>query len=452
MRPLRFLRVLSALVSLAAATVGPLTGCPAPDPPKAPVDKPPSEDEAREALEAAKTKGVDALFAVHNKYEKFPSGKKALRLAVRKLLEEALDRAEKCDLAKAAGNLAAVAPYTADDASINTAYDETKARVDGEEQHCAIVKMDDDVKKAEQGWDWPRAFNRIATEKAVEDTKLLTKRRVELLARYTKFLDDTLKMIVSKKSVANVVDDKKEEWEASTDPSKLPPEVGVELGKRAEAIAGVMLVFDKLEGGQLVDPPIRYWTFGKARPRRTDTPGLLGTTEMANGISFHAVARGKVGDVTLLCWGQAEGTVLQRLASIKALVVDVDAKTYDTNTALPDQLVGARVLAPVIAGGDILTPSVVLSVAPTGAIQVIPVSSALKKLTLPKINAKKEQLRGLVLPPGTPVQVLAGGQWKKAEVADAPEEDRVLVKINGFETPVSIGDVRVKRADLPKSE
>ena len=451
MRTLRFLRAL-ALASSAALAFVPLAGCPAPDPPKAPVAKPPSEEEARDALEAAKAKGdIDALFSVHNKYEKFPSGKKALRLAVRKLLEEALDFAEKCDLSKAAGDLASVAPYTADDAAINTAYDETKARVDGEEQHCALVKMDEDVKRAEEKWDWPRAFNRIATEKSVDDTKLLTKRRVELLGRYSKFLDDTLKMIVSKKSVAGVVDDKKDEWDASTDPSKLPPEVGVELAKRADAIAGVMLVFDKLEGGQLVDPPVRYWTFGKARPRRTDTPGIVGQSEMANGISFHVVARGKMGDVTLLCWGQAEGTVLQRLASIKALVVDVDAKTYDTNTALPDQLVGARVLAPVVAGGDILTPSVVLSEI-NGAIQVLPVSSSIKKLTTPKINTKKEQLRGLVLPPGTPVMVLAGTQWKKAEVADAPEEDRVMVKINGFETPVSIGDVRVKRSDLPKAE
>ncbi|MEO7092892.1 MAG: hypothetical protein ABI175_06555 [Polyangiales bacterium] len=450
MRPLRFLRVLGTLACLSFL---PLGGCPAPDPPKAPTVRPPSEEAAHEALEEAKAKGdVDALFAVHNKFEKFPSGKKALRLAVRKLLEEALELGEKCDLAKANGNLAAVAPYTADDAAINTAYDETKARVDGEGEHCALVKMDDDVKRAEQGWDWPRAFNRIATEKTVSDTKFLTKRRVELLGRYAKFLDDTLKMMVSKKSVSAVVDDKKEEWVDSTDPSKLPPEVGVELAKRADAIAGVMLVFDKLEGGQLVDPPIRHWTFGKARPRRTDSPGLVGTTEMANGISFMVVARGKVGDVTLLCWGQGEGTVLQRLASIKALVVDVDAKTYDTNTALPDQLVGARVLAPVAAGSDVLTPSVVLSAAPTGVIQVIPVSSSLKKLTTPKINTKKEQLRGLVLPPGTTVQVLAGGQWKKAEVAEAPEEDRVLVKINGFETPVSLGDVRVKRSDLPKAE
>ena len=451
MRTLRFLRAL-ALASFSALALVPLAGCPAPDPPKTPVAKPPSEDEARDALEAAKAKGdVDSLFTVHNKYEKFPSGKKALRLAVRKLLEEALDVAEKCDLAKAAGDLAAVAPYTADDAAINTAYDETKARVDGEEEHCALVKMDDDVKRAEEKWEWPRAFNRIATEKSVGDTKALTKRRVELLARYTKFLDDTLKAIVAKKSLADVVGDKKDGWTDSTDPSKLPPEVGVELAKRADAIAGVTLVFDKLEGGQLVDPPVRYWTFGKARPRRTDTPGIVGQTEMANGISFHAVARGKMGDVNLLCWGQSEGTVLQRLASIKALVVDLDAKTYDTNTALPDQLVGARVLAPVTAGSELLTPSLVLSEI-NGTIQVVPVSSSLKKLNAPKINAKKDQLRGLVLPPGTPVLVLAGTQWKKAEVADAPEEDRVLVKINGFETPVSIGDVRVKRSDLPKPE
>jgi len=176
---------------------------------------------------------------------------------------------------------------------------------------------------------------------------------------------------------------------------------------------------------------------------------------MANGISFYGVAKGKVGDVILVAWGSNEGDVMQRLASIKALVPEVDTRTWDTNTALPDQLQGARVLAPIAAHSDVLTPSTVLVAPPpgaTGAIVVVPVSSTLKKQTTPKVSVKKDALRGLVLPPGTPVQVLVAGQWKKAEVADAPEEDRVLVRVNGFESYVSIGDVRVSKKDLPKPQ
>lgn len=431
-----------------------IAGCPAPEAPKAPVVKPPSEEMAHDALEAAKKAKdkVDALFEVHNKYMQFPSGKKALRLAVRTLLEEALELSEKCELPEAKGRMASVAPYTADDHEIDEAYDETKARVDGETQRCALFKVDEDVKRAEADWDWPRAFGRIATETTVEDAKALAKRRVELLARYGKWLDDTLKEVVAKKSLSKVVGDKSEKFDESTDPSKLPPEVGAELAKRQDVINGVTVLFDKLEGGAVVDPPQRMWTFGKARPRRIDTPSQVGQAEMANGISFYVVGKGKIGDVTLLCWGSNEGTLLQRIGSIKALVVETEARTFDTNTALPEQLLGARILAPVSAGSDLLTPSIVLSAPPTGAVVVLPVASALKKLNTPKISAKKDLLRGLVLPPGTLVQVHVAGMWKKAEIADAPEEDRVLVKVGGFESYVSIGDVRVKRSDLPKSE
>jgi hypothetical protein len=113
------------------------------------------------------------------------------------------------------------------------------------------------------------------------------------------------------------------------------------------------------------------------------------------------------------------------------------------------------VLAPIAANSELLTPSTVIVAPPpgaTGPIVVVPVSSTLEKKTTPKVSVKKDALRGLVLPPGTPVQVLVGGKWQKAEVADAPEEDRVLVRVNGFESYVSIGDVRVSKKDLPKPQ
>ena len=446
MSALRWL--LASTLALSFATL--LPACPAPEPPKTVVDKPPSEEEADLALiDAKKSDDVDAYFAVHRKYGQFVAGKKALRLAVRKLLESAIDQSEKCKMPEAAGSLASVAPYTADDKEIDEAYDETKQRVDGERKRCFLVKLDEDVKRAEASYDWPRVFNRIETEKEVDDSKALSKRRVDAMAAYVKWLDETLKMIVSKKSVDAALDDKRDEFDASTDPSKLPPEVAAELAKKQDLLVGILLVFDKLQDGSIIDPPARHWTFGKARPRRTDAPAIVGP-EMAPGISFYAVAKGKVDGITLLCWGSSEGNVFARLASIKALVPEVDARTFDTNTSLPEKLVGARVLAPIATGNDLLTPSIVQLEQPNGAIVVIPVSSTSKKLTLPKVATKKTELRGLVLPPGTPVIVKIGAQWKKAEVSDAPEEDRVLVKIGGFESYVALGDVRVSKKDLPK--
>ncbi len=444
------------LFASAAFFASALVGCPADEPIPVQAPKPASEEEARAALDKAKKSGdADAFFEVNRKFPNFPSGKKAMHLGVRKLLEDALDAAEKCDLPKAKGMLARAAPYTNDDPEVDAAYDETKTRVESENERCALYKLDDDVKRAEQAWDFPRAFHRIADEGEVSDHKLLAKRRNDLTARYLKWLDDTLMMIVKKRSVSGVVEDRRDEFDDSTDLSKMPPELASELQKRADSIAGILLVFDKLEGGQLLDPPLRFWTFGKARPRRTDTPGIVGSNEMANGISFYGVAKGKSGDVMLLAGGSNEGTLMQRLGSIKALVPEVDTKTYDTNTALPDQLQGARVLAPIAANSEIYTPSTVIVAPPpgiAGTIVVVPVSSTLKKSNTPKVNVKKEALRGLLLPPGTPVQVLVAGAWKKAEVADAPEEDRVLVRVNGFESYVSIGDVRVSKKDLPKPQ
>ena len=61
-----------------------LTGCPAPEPAKAPATAEPDEGQAKSALESAKKGGdPDELIAVFNKYPKFASGKKALRLGVR---------------------------------------------------------------------------------------------------------------------------------------------------------------------------------------------------------------------------------------------------------------------------------------------------------------------------------------------------------------------------------
>src|SRR5438045_534433 len=96
------LRLLS--LALAVSLSSALAGCPADEPVPVKAPKPPSEEDARDALEKAKkANDADALFEVQRKYPNFPSGKKAMHLGIRKLLEDAIDAAEKCDLPKAKG-------------------------------------------------------------------------------------------------------------------------------------------------------------------------------------------------------------------------------------------------------------------------------------------------------------------------------------------------------------
>ena len=61
------------------------------------------------------------------------------------------------------------------------------------------------------------------------------------------------------------------------------------------------------------------------------------------------------------------------------------------------------------------------------------------------IKMKKKELRGLLFSPGQKVTVMVSGVAKPGEIADVPEEDRVMVKVAGFESFFPIGDVRVKR-------
>jgi len=422
-----------------------LTGCPAPEPAKGPGPAAePDEASARAALERAKKKGdPDELVAVFNKYGRFASGKKALRLGIRKLLEGALESAEACDEPKAAGALAKVAPYTSDDAEIDEAYDETKLAVEREHKRCLLVKLDQDVKRAEGAWDFARAFHRIMNEKDA-DSGQLKKRRVELTARYTKWLDDTLREIVNKKSIDDVCGDRRDAFDSSIDPSQLPPEVASELAKRGNALLGIKLLFEKLEGGQVLDPPVRYWTFGSPKARRIDAPASANDgAVLANGVAFVAIGKGKAGGVSLLVAGGGEGDALARLSSIKLLIPEADARTWDTRVTLPDPLVGSRVLAPVAPNSDVLTPSKVIT-ENKGVVVVEPVA---KKGA--KVVTKKSDLRGLAMGPGLKVTVMVGAAGKPGEIADAPEENRVLVRVAGFESYFPIGDVRIKRTDLP---
>lgn len=436
MSTLRFAVALSLLFA---------AGCPAPEPAKGPPPPAPvTEAEARDAFERAKAKGdPDQLIAVFNKYGKFSVAKTALRLGVRKLLEDALTAAEACKAEKASQDLAKVAPYTTDDPEIDEAYDETKVAVAREHSRCSLIVLDAEVKAAETAWDFPKAFARIGKEKDA-DGAALSKRRVELTARWRKWLDETLKQIVAKRSVAAVVGDKRDGFDSSTDGDDLPAELAPDLAKRGEALLAIRLVFEKLEGGVLLDPPVPYWTYGAAKARRIDAPATEGAV-LANGVAFTAVAKGKLNGTMMLVAGNATGDAFARLASIKLLLPEADARTWDTRIALPEQLVGARVLAPVTLGSDVLHPVTVLSEDGKGSVAVAPLSKKTQKLTF-----KKTDLRGLAMSPGMKVIVMVNGIGKPGELATSPEEERVLVRVAGFESYFPLGDIRVKRGDLPK--
>ncbi len=442
---LRSLRSWSPAFALFAALS--LTGCPAPEPPTAPVAPPKSEEAARSALERAKKKDdAEALLAVYHEFKEYPSGTKALNLGVRKLFESAIESANKCDELAAKTLMARANPYALDFPAINEAYDETYESVNREKRRCNIIRLDADLKKAEEELDWPRAFNRVGTEKEV-DGAVLAKRRVDLTNHFTAWLDDSIKKILAQKSFAKVVGDKRDKFDAALDSSQYPPEVGDEVKKRAGAFEGLRVVFDKLEDGAVIDPAGKYWTFGTAKAH---TPASLTSDPLMlpNGLPFFAIAKGKLGGESVLVAGPGVGTLLERLAAIKLVIPENAARTYNTSTALPEQLVGERVLAPISAGSETLGVATVIS--DDGKVIVVAgIPGGGRKTAGPSVKTKRAELRGFALEPGKKVTVYASGTWKPGEVVDVTDAEHILVRINGFEVPFSSGDLRIKRGELP---
>lgn len=401
-----------------------------------------TEDQANAALERAKKKGdPDELVEVFQKYGQFAAGKSALRLAARKYFEKALEAAEACDEERTKKPLAKIAPYTSDDPQIDEAYNETKEQVAKERKRCELVAVDSAIKKAEAKWDYAAAFKAIGEAKEA-DGAALKARRVELTDRWKGFVDDTLRKIVAKRSIKEVVGDKREAFESALDPEALPAEVTADAQKRKKAFESLELLFETMEDGWVIDPPSKWWTYGQAKPRKPEAPKTETGVVMANGIPFHVVGKGKIGSTVMLAAGAAEGDLWTRIGSIKLLVPEGDARPFDTNFALPDPLIDQRVLAPVTPGSDTLRP--VLVVGEGATIKVRPIG-----VPTQKYDVKKKELRGWALMPGQKVTVLVGGAPKPGEIADKAQDERVLVKINGFETFVPLADVRVKRADLP---
>ncbi len=400
-----------------------------------------TEDQANYALERAKKKGnPDELVEIFQKYGKFTAGKTALRLAARKYFEKALEAAEQCDDEGAKKPLGKIAPYTSDDPQVDEAYNETKEALAKEHKRCELVRVDEKIKKLEAKWDYAGAFKAIADADA--DGAGLKARRMELADRWKGFVDDTLRKIIAKRSIKDILGDKREAFEAALDAETLPAELSADAKKRANAFGGLELLFETLEDGWVIDPSSKWWTFGQAKPRKPEAPKAETTVVMANGIPFTVVGKGKAGTTVLLAAGPAEGDLWTRIGSIKLLVPESDARPFDTNFALPDKLMDERVLAPVAPGGDVLRPVIV--VGEGGFIKVRPIGTP-----GPKYEVKRKELRGWALMPGQKVVVIIAGKQKPGEIADKAQDERVLVRVGGFETFVPLADVRVKRSDLP---
>lgn len=432
----RWSSIVACIVAAAA-----LSAC-GPSEPKPKAGEGQTEEQANYALERAKKKGdPDELVEVFQKYGQFAAGKSALRIAARKYFEKALEAAEACNEEGVKKNLAKIAPYTSDDPQIDEAYNETKDATGKERKRCELVHVDEQVKKLEAKWDYVAAFKAISEAKEADGGALKT-RRVELTDRWKGFVDDTLRKIIAKRSIKEVLGDKREAFENALDPEALPAEVTADAAKRKKAFEGCELLFETMEDGWVIDPPSKWWTFGQAKPRKPEAPKTETGVVMANGIPFHVVGKGKIGTTAMLAAGPAEGDLWTRIGSIKLLVPEGDARPFDTNFSLPDVLIDQRVLAPISPGSDTLRP--VLVVGEGAFIKVRPIGT-----TGPKYDVKKKELRGWALMPGQKVTVIVGGAQKPGEIADKAQDERILVRISGFETFVPLADVRVKRADLP---
>ncbi len=311
------LRSLSFVLCALAAL--PLTACPAPEPvtPKAEAPKGPTEADARAALEKALAENdADALIEVHHQYPKLRAGKEALRRAAKLLIVAVKERADACDESGAKGKLARIAPFTLEDPEINEAYDEMQRNILEGHKRCAVVKLDADVKQAEQEWSWPDVFARIQNEGEV-DGGTLKQRRLAAIARYKTFLDETIRGVAAGKITLD--DDKAAKLLAAVDEAQLPPELEPDLAKWQPAVQATVLVFHELEEGRLVAPPRRVFTFGSAKTRKLETPKAIDGPVVKGGFGFFAIAHGKLDGVDLLLAGDDHPDVVLRLASAKLL-------------------------------------------------------------------------------------------------------------------------------------
>lgn len=431
---------LSFALSLAA-----LSACGGAPPPQAP-DGPEVENQARVAYERAKDQeDPEKLLDVYQRFPQAASGKKALYLGVDRLSTVAEKLAKACKDDEARKLLSTIAGYVTEEPAVDSKVDALKEKVEKYKRKCRLDALDESIATAAKELDWPQAFEAIDDDDLAKDldAKTISRKREEVKKLWLASIDKTLADIVKRRSAGLVIDEHRKGWLASIDPKGYPEDLQDDLKARAAKIAGVMLVFDKLEGGSLVDPPASYWTFGDVKVHVASAPETEGK-ELPQGLSFTVVAQGKLGSELMLAVGKSDGDELTRLSSIQFLVPAKRAKTWDTRMLLPTTLVGARVLGPVSPGNRELGSYDVVE-EKDGALFATPVGKA------NRVKLKRSELRALYIPAGTKVTVSVNYAWRKGEVtAETTDGDTVPVRVNGEASQAKIGDVRVDRDALPK--
>jgi hypothetical protein len=406
------------------------------------------------SLEAQAQAGYDVLkdkddpqplIDLYQRYPKTTAGRKALFVGVDKYSTQAEKLAKACKDTEARDILTTIAGLSADETSIDSKVDALKEKVEKYRRKCRLDALEASLEAAKKDMDWPKVFEVIDDEELAKDidSKTIGRKRDDVKKAWLAAIDKTLGDIVKRRSAALVVDEHRKGWLASIDPKNYPEDLREDLQARAAKIKGVMLVFDKLEGGSIIDPPERHWTFGDVKVRLATAPETEGT-QLFQGLPFMVVAQGKVGTEMMFAVGKPEGDEMARLASITFLVPQKHAKSWDTRMLVPETIAGARVFAPISAGNKELGAFDVIE-EKDGFVFATPIGKT------NKVKFKRAELRGFYLPVGTKVKVSLNYAWKKGEVTvETTEGDDVAVRVNGDAVPTKVADLRVDRDALPK--
>lgn len=311
----------------------------------------------------------------------------------------------------------------------------------GPARQAASDRLTRDLKAAQGRWDWAGTFALLDGADDVDPDERAVLRTRTTIA-WERFVDDTLARIVEERSVKRALGDRREAFLAALDKGRMPTDVTVEIERRARRLTAVMLVFDVMEDGAVLEPSKPGWAFGAAPTRTLARPDLAGAP-LARNHAFVAVARGRVDGVELLAMGSGEGDALARLESISGLVVASSTRAYDTTALLPPDLQkGDRVLAPLAGWPSQLCLHEVLAVGEAG-LSVKPVVAGAARW------APRSELRAAYVPAGTAVLVPVAGSFKHgaaAEIIDGPE---AKVTVDGATRAVPFEGVRVEVKALP---
>lgn len=331
-------------------------------------------------------------------------------------------------------------PVAANDASAESA----ASRSD------ALVALEREVAAAEQRWDWPGAFARLDGAKGVDPDEVAI-RRTRAAVAWEAFVDETLARIVAKGSANAVLGDRRASFLASVDPATMPSDVAVGIYARERKLRGVLLVFDRLQEGALLETPTPYWAFGAAPTRSAATPALPGKP-FARNASFLVFARGKLDGVALLAVGTASSAAaapsapvdpLEPLESITALVVATSARPYDTAAYLPPDLQpGDRVLASFAPWPAQLVLHEILTVK-DDTVSIRPLVGGFARL------ARRDELRADYLPSGVAVLVPVATTFKRGLLEERVDAEQVVVTVDGERQTVPVASLRVEAKSMP---